>query len=319
MKNKNSINKSMHININGTKQWINIYGNSLENPVLLYLHGGPGASTSHFDHVITRKWADVYTIVSWDQRNCGKSYSKKQSSIKLTKDLFISDGIELVKFLLDYLSKEKITLLGHSWGTIYGANLVLEYPEYFDCFIGAGQVVDIIDNEIEFKKEALKWAKDDQKGLELVNKLTPNDFTLEHFAIRNQIMEKYGYDIFACGRDYSLLKAIVFNPNYSLKDWLKYFRRNNSAYLDFLLSCEFKSFSIKNKTTYKIPFYNINGDKDYQTNYKIAQGYFDRINAPFKKMYIMKDMTHGLLESKSKDFSKIVHEIKLIQDNIKNN
>lgn len=134
------IHESMYIDVNGTKQWINIYGEDIDNPVLLYLHGGPGSATSEFDYVFTRKWADVYTVVTWDQRNCGKSYDVEQNDIVLTKELFMTDGKEVTEFLLDYLSKDKITVLGHSWGSIYGANLVLEYPQYYECFIGTGQI-----------------------------------------------------------------------------------------------------------------------------------------------------------------------------------
>lgn len=71
------INESMYVDINGTKQWINIYGEDINNPVLLYLHGGPGSATSLYDYAFTRQWADVYTVVTWDQRNCGKSYNKE--------------------------------------------------------------------------------------------------------------------------------------------------------------------------------------------------------------------------------------------------
>ena len=74
------INESMYIEVNNSKQWINIYGQDLDNPVLLYLHGGPGSATSQLDYTFTRKWADVYTVVTWDQRNCGKSYNKNQNS-----------------------------------------------------------------------------------------------------------------------------------------------------------------------------------------------------------------------------------------------
>ena len=129
------INESMYIDVNGTKQWINIYGKDIDNPVLLYLHGGPGSATSGIDYAFTRKWADVYTVVTWDQRNCGKSYDAEQNDIVLTRELFMADGKEVTEFILNYLLKDKITILGHSWGSLYGANLVLEYPEYYEFFI----------------------------------------------------------------------------------------------------------------------------------------------------------------------------------------
>ena len=303
------INQSMYVDINGTKQWINIYGEDTDNPVLLYLHGGPGSSTSEFDYVITRKWADVYTVVTWDQRNCGKSYDKKQNDTVLTRQMLLQDGKEITEFIRNYLSKDKITILGHSWGSIYGANLVLEYPEYYERFIGTGQLTDAVENEEAFKNEAIKWAQGDGEAMKLVEKLTPEDVTMEHITARNALMKKYGYDMMRDGADYNLITAVIFNPNYSVSDWIKYFSRDMGSYLDFYRSEEFKSFSIKDRLEYETPYYNINGDNDYQTNYKLAQEYFDGIKAPYKEMFIMKDTTHGLLESKSEEFSKILHKI----------
>ena len=149
------INEEMYVDINGTKQWISIYGQDKDNPVLLYLHGGPGSSTSLYDYAFTRKWSDVYTVVTWDQRNCGKSYSSEQNDTTLTYDLMMSDGVEMTKYLLDYLGKDKITLLGHSWGTYFGSNLVLEYPEYYECYIGTGQLVDFYQNELPLRRKYL--------------------------------------------------------------------------------------------------------------------------------------------------------------------
>lgn len=303
------INESMYIDVNGTKQWINIYGEDINNPVLLYLHGGPGSATSDIDYAFTRKWADVYTVVTWDQRNCGKSYDAAQNDIVLTRDLFLTDGREVTEFLLDYLMKDKITILGHSWGSIYGANLVLEYPEYYDCFIGTGQLVDYLENEQAFKQEAIIWAEGDEETNELINQLTPDHVTMDHITARNAIMQKYGYDMMVNGSDYNLITTIIFNPNYSIIDWINYFKRDMSVYLDFFASDEFASFSLKDRVNYQVPFYNINGDKDYQTNYKLAQEYFEEVNAPYKQMYYMKNMTHGLLESDSEGFSEIVHQI----------
>ncbi len=303
------INQSMYIDINGTKQWINIYGENVENPVLLYLHGGPGSATSTIDYAFTRKWADVYTVVTWDQRNCGKSYDPEQNDIVLTRELFLTDGKEVTEFLLDHLSKDKITVLGHSWGSIYGANLVLEYPEYYECFIGTGQLVDSLENEEAFKREAMLWAADDTQTLELVNQLTPDHVTMEHITARNAIMQKYGYDMMVNGSDYNELTTILWNPNYSIMDWIRYFKIDMGVYFDFFVSEEFASFSLKGRTDYSVPYYNINGDKDYQTNYKLAQAYFEEVNAPYKQMFLMENMTHGLLESDSEGFSEIVHQI----------
>ena len=309
------INESMYIDVNGTKQWISIYGEDIDNPVLLYLHGGPGSSTSHLDYVITRKWADVYTVVTWDQRNCGKSYSKDQKDVTLTKELFITDGKEVTEYVLDYLSKDKLTILGHSWGSIYGANLVQEYPEYYECFIGTGQLVDCLENEEAFKQEAYIWAQNDEEMLKLVEQLTPDNATVDHFSVKNSIMQKYGYDMMANGADYNLISTMIFNPYYSISDWIKFFNTDMSAYLDFYSSDEFASFSLKEKIDYQVPFYNINGDKDYQTNYELAQEYYEEVNAPYKQIFIMKNMTHGLLESDSEGFSEIVHQIAEIESN----
>ena len=303
------INEEMYVDINGTKQWISIYGQDKDNPVLLYLHGGPGSSTSLYDYAFTRKWSDVYTVVTWDQRNCGKSYSSEQNDTALTYELMMSDGIEMTKYLLGYLGKDKITLLGHSWGTYFGCNLVLEYPEYYECYIGTGQLVDFYQNEIAFKEEALKWIGNDEESKQLIEKLTTGIFTNEYFTVKNALMERYGYNMMVDGTDYNVIAAVAFNPYYSLGDIYNNFSSDYSVYLEFLGSKEFEKFSLLGKTDYKVPFYNINGDRDYQTNFSLAQKYFDEINAPYKQMFIMKNTTHGLLESKSEEFSNILHKI----------
>lgn len=303
------INESMYVEINGTKQWISIYGEDRDNPVLLYLHGGPGSATSAYDYAFTRKWADVYTVVTWDQRDCGKSYDKSQRDTELTYEIMMNDGITMTEFLLEYLDHEKITLLGHSWGTYFGCNLILAHPEYYDCYIGTGQLVDMHENEEALLTVATEWVRDDEEGLELLKSVTPDHFTLEHFNARNRLMEKYGYGIMRDGTDYSMAAAFIFNPYYSLPDWIGFLLADPTVYINFLLSDEFDRFSLTGRNEYQVPFYNINGDQDYQTNYQLAREYFDTIDAPRKNLYMMKDTTHGLLESKSEDFSKILHEI----------
>jgi len=165
------------------------------------------------------------------------------------------------------------------------------------------------ENEVAFQQAASEWAGDDKEGLELLKSITPEHLTEEHFINRNLLMEKYGYDLMRDGTDYNMPAAEIFNPYYTLKDWANFLRSGSTVYMNFLISDEFEKFSLTGRTEYAVPYYNINGDNDYQTNYLIAQDYFNEIEAPYKKLYIMENTTHGLLESKSKEFSDILHRI----------
>lgn len=306
---KGGISKQEYVDINGTKQWISVYGKNKDNPVLLYLHGGPGASTSTYDYIFTRKWADIYTVVTWDQRDCGKSWSPEQWDNTLTYDLMMEDGLDMLLYLRQSLGVEKITLLGHSWGSYFGANLALEYPQYVQAYIGVGQLVDFNANERALKEEAARWVGDDPAGQTLLEDLDPEELAPGYFKARNKLLKKYGYDRYSAGRDYIPLFVKLFNPYYSPRDYQRFARATARVYREFVSSEEFAEFSLEGRTEYKVPYYNINGDRDYQCNFKLAQEYFDQVQAPEKKLILMKDMPHGLMESRTKEFSELLHQL----------
>lgn len=307
---KAGVNESMYVDINGSRQWINIYGRDRENPVLLYLHGGPGSATSAFDYVITRAWSDVYTVVTWDQRGCGKSYDRYHPET-ITADIMLQDGKAMTEFLREHLHVDKVTLLGHSWGSYLGANLALAYPEYYEAFIGAGQFIDEEENERRLYEAALEWSKDDPEGRAMVEAWGKDLLSLDGLMQRNGILKRYGYDMMKDGTDYSRVAAVLFNPNYSLKDLIAGGGSSAKAmepYVDFIAT-GLAGMSLLGRYDYQVPYYNINGDMDYQTNFELACEYFARVNAPRKQMFVLKNATHGLLESRSREFSDIVHKI----------
>ena len=313
---KGGINESIYVDINGSRQWISIYGQDRNNPVLLYLHGGPGSATSLYDYAFTRKWADVYTVVTWDQRGCGKSYDKSHPQT-ITADIMLQDGKAMTEFLRNHLQVDKITLLGHSWGSYFGANLALTHPEYFDAFIGTGQFIDEPENEHRLYEAALTWSENDPEGREEVEKWARSREAedadlLSGILLRNSILERYGYDMMKDGTDYNILATVLFNPYYSLVDILTSMRDETDAFIPysaFVASDGFKELSLLGRYDYAMPYFNINGDQDYQTNYSLACEYFEQVNAPVKQLFVMKDATHGLLESRSEEFSGYLHQI----------
>ena len=310
---KGGINKSMYVDINGSKQWISIYGKDMDNPVLLYLHGGPGSASSLYDYAFTRKWADVYTVVTWDQRGCGKSYDKSHPQT-ISADIMMQDGKAMTEFLRGYLQVEKITLLGHSWGSYFGANLALAHPDYYDAFIGTGQFIDWEENEDRLYEAALTWSENDPEGREMVEKWAPNRNAgdSEVFDLRNAIMKRYGYGMMKDGTDYNLLTTVLFNPCYSLGGIRAFLNSQEDVfeqYMPLAAAKGLKEMSLLGRYDYAMPYYNINGDMDYQTNFEIACEYFEQVNAPKKQMFVMKNATHGLLESRSEEFSGYLHQI----------
>ena len=306
------VNASMYVDVNGSRQWINIYGQNKNNPILLYLHGGPGSATSLFDYAFTRKWSDVYTVVTWDQRGCGKSFDKSHPET-ITADIMMKDGKVMTEFLRDHLHVDKITLLGHSWGSYFGANLALEYPEYYDAFIGTGQFIDLDENEYRLYKAALAWSEKDPEGREMVQQWAQSrEQGEDDFLLRDRIMERYGFGMMKDGRDYNLFMTVLCNPNYSIRDILDSIRYGEEVFTPygaFVRTDGFRGMSLPGRYDYAMPYYNIDGDMDYQTNFELACEYFSKVNAPEKELLVMKNATHGLLESRSKEFSAMLHII----------
>jgi Predicted hydrolases or acyltransferases (alpha/beta hydrolase superfamily) len=307
------INVSMYVDVNGSRQWIQIYGQDRNNPVLLYLHGGPGSATSLFDYAFTRKWSDVYTVVTWDQRGCGKSFDKSHPET-VTADIMMRDGKVMTEYLRGFLHVDKITLLGHSWGSYLGANLALAYPEYYDAFIGTGQFIDPDENERRLHEAALAWSENDPEGRDMVDQWARSrEQGEDDFLLRNRIMDRYGYGMMKDGRDYSLFMTVLCNPNYSIKDILDSIRYGDDAFAPygaFVRSGGLEEMSLLDRYDYAMPYYNIDGDMDYQTNFELACEYFSKVNAPEKGLLVMKYATHGLLESRSEEFSALLHRIR---------
>ena len=306
------VNTSIYVDVNGSRQWINIYGQDRNNPVLLYLHGGPGSATSLFDYAFTRKWSDVYTVVTWDQRGCGKSYDRSHPET-ITADIMMQDGKALTEYLRSFLHVDKITLLGHSWGSYFGANLALAYPEYYDAFIGTGQFIDPEENERRLYDAAIVWSENDPEGREIVDKWARSrEQGEDDYLLRNEIMDRYGYGMMKDGRDYSLFMTVLCNPDYSLSEIRNSIRYEDDVfapYRSFLKSDGFSEMSLLGRYDYAMPFYNIDGDMDYQTSFELACEYISKVNAPEKELLAMKNATHGLLESRSGEFSALLHRI----------
>jgi proline iminopeptidase len=126
--------------VGGADQWISIRGRSVDNPVLLYLSGGPGGSDLGYVRYRTRL-EDRFTVVVWEQRGTGMSYPTIDPTSRMTLEQMVSDGVELSRLLTRRFDEQGIYLVTNSWGSTLGVLMAQRNPELFRAYVGTGQMV----------------------------------------------------------------------------------------------------------------------------------------------------------------------------------
>jgi proline iminopeptidase len=136
------------IEINGQAQWIGVHGDDGAKPLLLFLHGGPGSAMSLLHHAHFRPLEADFTVVHWDQRGSGRSFGRLgKRTGPLSIELLVEDGVAVAEHLRTRFPGRALVVLGASWGSLLGAEMVRRRPELFDAFVGTGQVVDMAGGE----------------------------------------------------------------------------------------------------------------------------------------------------------------------------
>ncbi|TYA74705.1 alpha/beta fold hydrolase [Seonamhaeicola marinus] len=304
-----SINESSYLLIGGIEQWVTIRGNDISKPVILFLHGGPGSTMSQFENTMYGSWEDDFILVNWDQRGAGRTYGRNAPSkldekyiqnTPLTVDRMTRDGIELSQYLISHLKKDKIILVGTSWGSILGMEMLLKKPELFKAYLGHSQVVNpsesfkcayektrelsqLAKDSVSLKKlkslgkPPYKNARSTGQLLRIVKKYeranstpAPNNWFKIASEYDNEIDAKSRYD----GDDYSFCYFAGFE-----KIGIK----------SMVLGIDYK----RSGLNIKIPIYLIQGEQDILTPKELTKPYFDSITAPLKKYILLPNAAHG--------------------------
>lgn len=140
----NRIDEGKYVLIGGIEQWITIRGADRRNPVVLFLHGGPGDVTNPWGYAVFRPWLKQFTVVQWDERGASRTLGRNGPSIASTIsfDRMVQDGIEVAELVRTELKQDRVILVGHSFGSLLGLHMVKARPDLFAAYIGTGQVAD---------------------------------------------------------------------------------------------------------------------------------------------------------------------------------
>jgi len=296
---KNSIASIERVELGGTKQSLLIRGNDINNPVLLFVHGGPGTPYDGLAYRFQARLEEKFIVVQWAQRGSGKSYNFSAIKKTITIEQILKDGHELMKYLTKRFKKQKIYLVGHSWGSFLAMYLVKRHPELIHAYIGAAQGVDLLEQEKLSHQHVLDKAikmgdKRVQKNLKKIGEV-PYDDLYKGFALKYQSLTKYGDFLYGETKQAPYFKSILKSPEYNIFDFMQY---GIGLYYHYshLLRNEganaWKLSPIKYANKVEVPVYFIQGIHDKVAPRQLLDKYYKELDAPYKELILLQNSGH---------------------------
>ena len=331
----NGIEELKPIKVGGVDQWLHIRGRNRNNPILLYLHGGPGFANIGLMDAIQRPWEDYFTVVQWDQRQTGKSANDETEP--LTLDQLIEDTEEVVQYLQHHLNQEKLFLLGHSWGSVPGMHLVKRHPDWLHAYIGIGQVVNMMDSERVLYERLFSHAKE-QKESQLIDRLEaiapyPNpDYPEKSFVENGEFVRRELSRLAGETGMHHLPPdemATMFNferaisPHLTLTDLSHSVLGDEIALLrpPYGFTKEFLAIDLPNDvgSSFEVPILFFSGTHDWQTPRLLSDNWFSQINAPHKELIHFEESCHVIVnEEPGKVLTALVNTVLPFAQNVPN-
>jgi len=319
-------NREIHhfemLEIGGTEQAILINGKNAENPVLVYLHGGPGFPMLPFVPFSEsmEKLEEQFTIVYWEQRGTGKSYHSNLSAESMNVNRFIKDTHAVIKYARKKLSADKVFLWGHSWGTNIGALYAAQHPEFLHAYISTGQSVNPFENErlgYEFVKQNATRENNIPalQDLALIDTL-PENYTLDDALTVRKWVYKYGGIVHSNEHkrpyvDLQEIKTILLSPVYSLGVRINLLM--NPYFSAITLWEDLKSIDLFTQAPeINIPVYFLVGRHDIIVSHVLAEQYYEKLNAPAGKtlVWFEKSAHRPFYEEQEKFMDVMINRIK---------
>ncbi len=276
------------VQIGGMSQWITIKGDDKRNPVILFLHGGPGDAWSPYAESLFGTWEKDFTVVQWDQRGAGRTYGKTGPSIEATMTIerMVQDGIEVSEYLTKHLGKKKIILVGGSWGSILGIYMAKQRPDLFYAYIGMAQLVNERANQAASYARVLQLARadNDEKTVKALEALGPPPWdSLRKWPVFHKALLAY-----QAKRVTAVSPPITMDPAYaSAAERAQYDEADDFSWVHFFgmtMSGPMETVDLPALgTDFAIPIFFVQGEEDINALPELAKAYLDTIKAPQKQ------------------------------------
>ena len=293
IKAEKSISELRKVEINGTELEVMIRGDHKENPIVIFVHGGPCCSEIPYVRKYQNLLEQNFTIVHYDQRGSGKSYDFGTDYSDVYANTHVEDLIELTKYIEEYLGQEKVILIGHSYGTYIATMAASQEPELYQAYVGIGQVSYMIESELDGLNKCINAAKiagdmEDVKQLESFK----NDIEQGNTIVPREYVRKYEFAARNIDENEDYIKGFLFGTEYNWSDAIRFFVAT-SKYQDELIMETIKYQITDIVESIDIPVYFVMGKYDCMTSPEVAEKYLTNLGGEgIKEMVIFEDSAH---------------------------
>lgn len=303
--------------VNGSTQWISIRGLNRANPILLFVHGGPGSAMLGMNWAFQKPWEDFFTVVNWDQRGVGKNFSPADTARlgpTMTDAQHLRDLEVIVRHVLDALGHDKLVLMGYSWGSALSRRFAMDHPELVHAWVALGAVAPGGGAEAALYQRVLELARRsaDTVAIRELEAMAPypgpGPFDVNRaLAVRRWVRR---YD----GGWYGKPDLDLY---FALNDWGAAYTGEEAAQVVAAAAWATRRLRStgalapgEGPVRLGVPVVFLMGRYDLQTPYVAARAFFDRIEAPAKTMVTFERSAHMIMfEEPGRLLMTLVNEV----------
>lgn len=301
--------KSEYLLIGGIRQWIHYNGINRHQPLMLFLHGGPGMVLTPLLEKYAQPLYEKFLLVNWDQRGAGKTVAFRKDTHFSLQQIF-ADCLELIAALRQKFGKEKIILIGHSWGSVLGIKVIQAVPQWIEKYIGIGQIGHWLNGERLSHQFVLEKAREKNKRtwvkkLERMGK--PPYARFRHLLFQKRVLLFFGGSIKGKSNYQYFAPAYFFSKTYSFYTLLKIIIGIYYSLWKLWDEClQVDLPSAVNEVD--VPIYFISGRHDHQVPASCSQAFYQELKAPKKTWFWFEHSAHYPMFEEPAYFNKIMLE-----------
>ena len=319
---RNGVNEGTYIKLTDQEEYVLMMGKKLDNPVIISLHGGPGATTTFVDYCYIDYLTDDYTVLCWDERGCGRSYYRNADTDPDNKTLTFENQLEDLDALVDYacerFGQDKVIIMGHSYGSLLGTVYISKHPEKVSAYIGVGQCIDERDfaGEKYSYEDALAKAKsqgDDTADMEAAYEAFLADMsTMNVLNLRSYTDVYHPVPVTDDASTFAGITSpylVVDDVRWYLLEMSTLFGDTRYLDLESPLDDTLESFYIAGLgTEFEVPVLFISGSEDWVCPTGLIKDFYAEMSAPYKDLYLIEGCGHSPQPQRPVEFAGVVKD-----------